>query len=435
MQAEQQIRAISSYIANGTEHGCGDCLGLELEHFIVDAKTHGYVGYFDDAETGRPGVGTILERLAPHYEDKTFDTAADGTQHLIGLARRYVTITLEPGAQFEVSIGPVFDLSTLEVLYQAFRAELDPLLEGYGYALLTIGYHPTMSARDIPLIPKERYRHMDEYFKATGRHGICMMRASASTQVSIDFTSEEDAICKFRIANALGPLLAFVCDNTPVFEGVAIGTAPCAPSGLPVPNRMARMAIWDDVDALRSMTAPFTFEEDFCFDKYAESLLKAPAVFLSILGDDGIKQNIYQGDRPFSEVFADETFSRETIEHILSLFFYDVRFKTYIEIRLPDSLPIRYALSFAALIKGLFYSQQNVDDLAEAFQYVDAASVAFAKTALRAEGYDALVYQRKAADWLDELFLRAAEGLRASDRPYLDPLAELVAQRRTLVDL
>ena len=43
-----------------------------------------------------------------------------------------------------------------------------------------------------------------------------MMRASASTQVSIDFTDEADAVRKFRVAAAIGPVLAAITDNTPV---------------------------------------------------------------------------------------------------------------------------------------------------------------------------------------------------------------------------
>jgi glutamate--cysteine ligase len=438
-----QVLSVSDYIARGIEHGCGDCIGLELEHFIVRADDLAYVPYFDDPVTGAPGVGSILERLAPFYDERIYETQNNGDKNLIGLSRRHANITLEPGAQFEISIGPVLRVQNLDIVYQDFRAEIDPLLAEHGYRLLELGYHPTASAHNIPLIPKDRYYFMDEHFKSTGKHGICMMRASASTQVSIDYASEADAIRKFRIANAIGPLLAFVTDNSPLFEGSYIGSGKTAASGLPVPARMARTSIWDDVDAQRSMVAPHTFDEGFGFDSYAASILEAPAIFTTETDENGAKRSVRQDMKSFTEVLAKQGLDRAAIEHILSLFFFDVRFKTYIEIRMADSLPIGYALAFAALIKGLFYSEENLQRIEELLGWrgdgaasgtADAAAVALAKISLRNAGYDAVVYGRAAAEWLDELIKMAQEALSVSERSYLEPLAELVAARTTLAD-
>jgi glutamate--cysteine ligase len=434
---------VAEYITRGIEHGCGDCIGLELEHFIVRADDFAAVPYLDDSQSGKPGVGSILERLAPFYDEKIYETQNSGNKSLIGLSRNYVNITLEPGAQFEISIGPVLRLQSLESIYRGFRAEIDPILAEYGYRLLELGYHPTSEARAVSLIPKDRYHFMDEYFRSTGKHGICMMRATASTQVSIDYSSEADAVKKFRIANALGPLFAFITDNSPIFERVPVGTlasaAPTnsttiAPSGLPVPHRMARTAIWDDVDPLRSMIAPHSFDSRFSFASYAASILQAPAIFTTQHGSDGEKRSIPQGMRPFTEVLPATSPSRADIEHLLSLFFFDVRFKTYIEIRMADSLPIEYALAFTALIKGLFYGDKNVPLLEQQLSRFNEDDVARAKEALREQGFDATVYERPASEWLDELISMARGALDNAERPYLEPLAELIATRTTLLD-
>jgi glutamate--cysteine ligase len=431
---KHQVLAISEYIARGIEHGCGDCIGLELEHFIVKAADLSPVPYCDDPTTGAPGVARILEQLAPYYDEKVWETQADGSRRLIGLSRPYANITLEPGAQFEISIGPVLEIRDLDIVYRAFRSEIESVLAEYNYRLLELGYHPTASAHDIPLIPKNRYHFMDEHFKETGRHGICMMRGSASTQVSVDYQSEADAVRKFRIANAIGPLLAFITDNSPVFEGRDIGRGGVGPTGLAIPERMVRTAIWDDVDAARSMLAPHTFEEGFNFETYAASILKAPAIFTIETNEQGEKRSVWQGARPFTEVFADREFDRALIEHILSLFFFDIRFKTYIEIRMADSLPIAYALAFAALIKGLFYNEASLQVLEKRCEGLDASAIAAAKAALRAKAYDATVYGRNAAEWLDDLIAMAQRGLDAEENSYLEPLAQLVAARTTLLD-
>ena len=429
-----QVAAISNYIARGIEHGCGDCIGLELEHFIVGKNDHSYVPYLDDPYGFRPGVKSILERLAPLYSEMIYETQSDGSKDLIGLSREYAAITLEPGAQFEISIGPVLEIRDLDIVYRMFRNELDPLLDEFGYELIELGYHPTICAHEIPLLPKDRYRFMDEHFKSTGRHGICMMRATASTQVSIDYDSEKDAIRKFRIANALSPLLAFITDNSPVFETEPIGNDRASVTGLTIPQRMVRTVIWDDVDADRSMTAPGVFDAEFDFDSYARTALCAPAILTIESDSEGIKRSIPHGSRLFSELFEGRVLTRADIEHILSLYFFDVRFKTYIEIRAADSLPIAYALSYAAFLKGLFYNKETVRDLAARFEGLSSKDIAAAKFGLRTHGFFAEVYGRAASDWLDELLMLARRSLCSPERAYLGPLAELIASRTTLID-
>ena len=107
---------------------------------------------------------------------------------------------------------------------------LEGVLEPAGGRVLTLGYHPSARAADMELIPKRRYRFMDLYFRGKGAFGTCMMRGSASTQVSIDYSSVPDCLRKLRLAFGLAPLFSLVCDNSPVFEGAPPPpTSWCAP--------------------------------------------------------------------------------------------------------------------------------------------------------------------------------------------------------------
>jgi len=429
-----QITAISQHISHGIDPGCGECIGMELEHFIVTKVDHAHVPYYDDALTGRPGVQTVLKKLRPYYDHAVYEPQQDGTQALLGLSRRYAAVSLEPGAQFEISIGPVLEVRDMELVYRQFRSELDPILNDLGFELIEFGYHPSICARDIPLLPKDRYRFMNEHFKSTGRHGICMMRATASTQVTIDFSSEQDAIEKFRVAHALSPLLAFITDNSPIFELAPAGSDRLSVTGLPVPKRMVRAAVWNDVDAIRSNTPPGTFDEGFGFELYARNTLLAPAIFSVEYDSRGVKRNIEQAGRSVAEVYADKQLDKGTIELILSLYFYDVRFKTYLEIRAADSLPIDYALSYVALLKGLFYDKKTLADLAGRFSGLTALDIAVAKHELSTHAFAADVYGRSARDWLDELLVCAENSLPDHERAYLKPLGGLIKARTTLVD-
>ncbi len=121
--------------------------------------------------------------------------------------------------------------------------------------------------------------------------------------------------------------------------------------------------------------------------------------------------------------------------HAMSMVFPDVRLKSYVEIRPADSMPVPYALGYAALIKGLFYGKGTLDELAQSCHDISEDDVARAKDALMEKGYAAEVYQRPAAEICDELVAIARRGLPAAEWSFLDPIAELVSRRVTLADL
>jgi len=436
-QQYKPASCITHYLTEGCKGRDKQTLGFELEHFIVERDSHAAVPYLVEPDSAAPSVAKVLERLEQYYPEASYEQDIKGNSHLFGLSRDKAAITLEPGAQIEVSIGPTTTVREIENLYLLFRSELDPILDSMGLELLEQGYHPTALARDIPLIPKLRYEHMDGYFSQTGKHGICMMRATASTQVSVDYLSEDDAINKFRIANALGPLLAFITDNSPVFEGEVVGAcgrkAEISKSGYTVPKRMARMVCWDDTDPKRCLVARVTFDDDYSFAHYVEDLIESPGIFLPAK-DMGIDSE-YLGFTTFERALPNEVIDDALVLHILSLFFFDARLKNYLELRQADSMPLEYALAYTALVGGLFYNPKAIDYYTECFTYTDSRSIAFAKSALRKSGYDADVYGRPAKDWLKEMLAFAREALDLEEAAYLAPFEDLVAKQTTIIEL
>src|SRR5699024_5137113 len=129
------------------------------------------------------------------------------------------SVTLEPACQLEVSIVPQSDVRRMLAVYDQFRLQLDMTLAARGLRAWNVGYHPTRRAQDLPLIPKQRYEAMDRYFRHTGAGGIQMMRATASTQLSIDYYSEQDFVQKMRAACLLAPLLALLTDSAAHYQG------------------------------------------------------------------------------------------------------------------------------------------------------------------------------------------------------------------------
>ncbi|MCL2015342.1 MAG: glutamate-cysteine ligase family protein [Defluviitaleaceae bacterium] len=374
--SQKNINALAEYFALGCKNE--NFLGLELEHFVVD--TNGYSVSYNG------GVAELLTKLAKTYGTPVFSTANGFDQQIIGIKREKAEITIEPAAQLEISIGPCLKTAEIYNIYNEFTATITPILTEMGFSLVCANYHPKSKVDDLPLIPKNRYNLMYNHFATVGTCGKHMMKGSAATQLTIDYKNENDFVQKFRIANVLGPLLAFLFDTTTTFEGE------------PSFTKMLRTHIWNNVDPARSMVAKNALNiPRFGFHEYAEYVYNTPPIFIIADGTE-----VYTGNKTAAEIFADKTMSTEDILHVISMVFPDVRLKTNIEIRMVDSLPIATAIKYAKLIKNIFYNEPKLAELHSLTAKVTNADVAAAKANLMQHGTAAEVYGKPAKYWLNE---------------------------------
>ena len=402
----ENVDAIVAYFVGGVKDEAKS-IGIELEHTLV--KDGGEpVSYGDEF-----GQLWLLNQLGPEYDSEIRSSAGN----LIGLLREGASITLEPAAQVELSAGPFDSLEDAKREFMAFEERLERELDPHGISLLTPGYHPTRRAIDLKLIPKRRYEFMNQYLGAISMYGVCMMRGSAATQVSIDYTSVDDCLRKMRLACACVPLFSLICDNTPAFEGDVR------------PHQLMRTEIWGRCDPDRCRLVPGVLEPGFSLERYAEYILDTPSMVEVRNGREVLSE------RRIGDVFAERVMTRTDIEHVLSVFFTDVRLKTYIEIRPADAMPVACAIAYAALVKGLFYNEASLNALDRLFANVQARDIEDAKAALMQRGYQAHVYGSPASELADELLSIAHLGLPESERALLTPLAQLVSARTTLAEV
>lgn len=394
------------HFKDGIKCICIEKLGVEIEHFIVERKSYESISYY-----GEHGIGSILEELASHYP---YRFEQEG--HLIGLYNDDYSISLEPAGQFEVSINPRERIASITVIYQDFLELIAPILQRYDYELITLGYQPKSKVKDLKLIPKKRYQYMNHYFETTGTGGIHMMRGTAATQVAIDYSSEEDFVRKFRAAYTMMPLFSLLTDNSPVYEGE------------PYQGRMLRSDIWDNVDIKRTGIIPGLFDDDFGFESYAEYLMQLPLIFIP-KGDLAV----YTGESTTAQIWENEKISEGDMEHILSMTFLDVRLKNYIEIRFADSMPLIYVLGYLALIKGIFYSDENLNIILEQLK-PDEQKIRKAKTSLAKDGFEGIAYGYHAAELLQDITERAEAQLDPQEQALLAPIKEIIKNRRTLAN-
>ncbi len=403
---KQNIETLVEFFESGIKSNARS-IGIELEHTLV--KDDGApVSYSDEF-----GQKWLLGQLASNFDSEIRTSAGD----LIGLVREDASVTLEPAAQVELSAGPFERLDDAKKCFEKFEGKLACALEGHSIDVLTPGYHPTKRAIDLELIPKTRYKIMNEYLGAISSFGIYMMRGSASTQVAIDYTSVDDCLRKLRLANACVPVFSLICDNAPMFEAAAR------------PHKLMRTEIWEKCDPARCGIVDGVMEGDFSLERYAAYILDAPAM---VEVQDG--REVYSS-RTIGEIFADRVMGTADIEHVLSVFFTDVRLKTYIEIRPADAMPIEYAIGYAALVKGLFYNEGSLASMDEMFAGVSEGQIVAAKASLMQDGYDGQAYGRPVAEIADELVSLAGTGLDGNEAGLLEPIASLVANRTTLADI
>lgn len=389
---------IAAFLRQGEKSAQKLCVGLEAEHFLVDRKTKCTLGYTQ--------TRSILEALQPYY---TTSVAIDGL--LMGLTRADAAITLEPSCQFEVSLAPASSLHTLKHRYHHFLQDLLPLLDAREIDLVYTGYLPCGYAAAQELIPKFRYRWMDRYLSRTGTMAKHMMRATCSVQIALDYTSETDFTNKLRTASLLSPVFAYLMDNCPLFENK------------PNTMRMTRWKIWENVDAKRCGIVPGVFDEDFGYDAYAECVLQTPLIVA--LDQQGTM--IYAAEQSAKTLYDPKIpLTQAQIEHILSMVFYHVRAKRYLEIRPADCVPEAFLFAYAALIKGLFYNPTSFDALCTKLRAYQTPQV-FAQTqdALRSRGSLAHVFDMPLTAFLRFLYALALDGLPEEERALLHPLSAL----------
>lgn len=369
---DSNIEKIADYFRAGEKQKCV-ATGVEIEHFVVDGEGN---------SMSYEAIVAVMEKIKNKTDNTYFE---DG--HLLGLFNKDYSITLEPASQLEISIAPKTTIEEVEAVYKSFRKKADRLLEKEGFRLLNVGYHPYKKAEELTLIPKKRYEYMNRYFAQTGKLGKNMMRATASTQVSIDYENEKDFVKKYRLACILSPVFSLITDNSPVFEGKKADT------------NMVRTFVWMDTDKARCGIFPGTFLEDFGYRKYAEYLYENPPILVM----DETGSVVYTEKKTLREIYAGKEMTEKEIEHALSMFFPDVRLKNYVEIRMADSMELPLVLAYTTLIKNIFYEKTIRETLLAYLGDISEEDILQAKRELIKKGHDGEIYGKPVNCIIDKM--------------------------------
>ncbi len=400
MDKNRQIKMITDLIRSGEKAVENFKLGVEIEHFVVWKDTLKTVSYYGDA-----GVESTLKDIMNGGWEGKYEG-----NYLLALEKDDLSLTLEPGSQLEISIGAKKRIEDIEKSYFRFLDELLPVLEKKGQMLVSLGYHPVTRIEEIKLLPKKRYDLMFEYFKKRGSHAHNMMKGTGAFQVSIDYSDESDYARKFRVLNALAPVFYGLFENALFFEG-----EPCRTHNL-------RAYVWMNCDNDRAGTVKEALEDDFSYSGYASYLLDRPPIFTIRKGEI-----IPTGKARISDILDPDSTSAEELEHLMTMFFPDARTKRYIEIRMMDSIPYPLNLAAVALVKGLFYSESNLNELYDFSKSIKAEDIISSKLELLEKGMEARLNGRTILD-IGKWMIQLSKNVLNDEAGYIEPLEKLLEE-------
>ena len=304
-------------------------------------------GVFSDGRPihyeGEAGVLAVLRELvAKHQWVPESETEGGPT---IALTRGGASITLEPGAQLELSGAPLADIHAVAEELDLHLREVRGITDRLGVHWLGLGFQPFATRADLTFVPKARYGLMRKYLPTRGGHALDMMLRTCTVQANYDYEDEDDACRKLRVALKLSPLTTAMFANSPWVEKAPYG-------GVSFRGR-----VWLDVDPDRSGLLPAMWSEKAGYAEYVEWALDVP-MFLVKRGDRFLA-NTGQTFRSFwADGFEGERATLADWQLHLNTVFPEVRLKRTLEIRGADMQSEEHCPALAALWAGIFYDDR-----------------------------------------------------------------------------
>ncbi len=338
----ERFEQLAEYMESGSKPKPEWRIGTEHEKFGYLTDTLAPVPY-----DGPRSIRALLEGL----RDRFGWTPVMEQDHIIGLTRNGANVSLEPGGQFELSGAPLETLHEVRAEFDQHMAEVKEVAGPLGIRHMGLGAAPIWSHEDMPLMPKGRYKLMNDYMTRVGTHGTQMMRRTCTVQVNLDFASEADMVKKLRVSLALQPVATALFASSPFFEG--------KPNG----HKSWRSRIWRDLDSSRTGMLPFAFDEGMGFQRYVDWVLDVPMYFvyrdgkyINALGQsfrDFLKGQLpaLPGEKPTLSDWADH----------MTTVFPEARVKKYIEMRGADVGDSDHIGALPAFWVGLMYDQTALD--------------------------------------------------------------------------
>lgn len=409
-----------AYIESGSKPKPEWRIGTEHEKFGYDLKTLRPLAY-----EGKPGIRAMLEGMRRFG----WEPILEGP-HIIGLKQGGAAISLEPGGQFELSGAPLKTLHETCAEVNTHLEQVKEVASEIGAGFIGLGYAPTQTLAETPVMPKGRYGIMRRYMPQVGGLGLEMMFRTCTIQVNLDFSSEADMVKKLRVGLALQPVATAMFAASPFREGRLNGFL------------SYRSHIWTDVDNARAGMLPFAFEDGMGFERYVDYALDVPMYFVY---RDGVYHDVAGASfrdfmaRRIESVKQFEPTMSDWADHLTTIF-PEVRLKKFLEMRGADGGLWRRICALPALWTGIFYDGTALDAAYDMIKDWTEGERQALRSAVAALGLKTPFRTTTMRELASQMLAISAEGLKrraatdsigGTEAGFLEPLQQIVRDGRT----
>ncbi len=406
---------IIEYFNSGIKKTKNFKIGIEHEKFLFNNKNDKRVDY-----------SKIKEMFAAMLEFGWNPILEKG--NIIGLNKGGKNITLEPGNQIELSGEKLNHLHEACAESQDYLFELRQVTNKLNLSIVSTGFDPISKLSEIPNNPKRRYKLMTKDMPQGGELSLDMMYRTCGTQLNIDYSSEEDFIKKFKIANSIVPISIALFANSSIVEKKKSKYL------------SYRSKVWQNTSR---GGLPKLFFEDLNFEKYADFVMNFPILFIQD------KENYISGQRFIFKDFMDGKINEigkrlpdeNDLSTHLSTIFTENRLKKYIELRSMDTCGWDCLCAGPAFNVGMFYG--NLDEVYDLISTWDKNKIINAYMESPQKGFNTQLMGKDLLHWASTLLDLSKKGLenrdilnknRKNETLFLNHLQKVIDNKTTNAD-
>ena len=362
-------------------------IGIEHEKFLFDLKTNKRIDYKKILEM----FSALMEFGWKPIKEK---------ENIIGLSKDGRNITLEPGNQIELSGAKLINIHEACAESQDYLFELNQVAKKLNIKIVSAGFDPISSLKQIPNNPKQRYQLMTRDMPEGGQLSLDMMYRTCGTQLNIDYDSEKDFIKKFKVVNSLVPISIALFANSSIVEKKNSGFL------------SYRSKVWQNTSR---GGLPAVFFDEMNFEKYAHFIIKSSMLFIEnentyISGKKYTFEDFINGK--INEINNRLPTEKDLTTH-LSTIFTENRLKKYIELRSMDACGWDCLCSGPAYNIGILYG--NLDETYELVSKWDKNKIINAYLEAPKNGFNTQLMGKDLLHWTKLLLEISRKGLENRD--------------------
>ena len=378
---------IINYFNSGIKKTEDFRIGIEHEKFLFDLKTNQRINYKKILEM----FSALMEFGWKPIKEK---------ENIIGLSKDGRNITLEPGNQIELSGAKLINIHEACAESQDYLFELNQVAKKLNIKIVSAGFDPISSLKQIPNNPKQRYQIMTRDMPEGGQLSLDMMYRTCGTQLNIDYDSEKDFIKKFKVVNSLVPISIALFANSSIVEKKNSGFL------------SYRSKVWQNTSR---GGLPAVFFDEMNFEKYAHFIIKSSMLFIEnentyISGKKYTFEDFINGK--INEINNRLPTEKDLTTH-LSTIFTENRLKKYIELRSMDACGWDCLCSGPAYNIGILYG--NLDETYELISKWDKNKIINAYLEAPKNGFNTQLMGKDLLHWTKLLLEISRKGLENRD--------------------